>query len=61
MKQKTKKHGRIANRTVLFNMISSIALGLACLLLGLNIYANSLMQQSITNTRVNAARAAMAA
>lgn len=47
MKQSAKKTRHVAVRTVWLSVISSIIVGLTSLVLGLSIYSNSLMQESI--------------
>ncbi len=51
MQKTTKKTRHIASRTVWLSVLSSVVVGLASLLVGLSIYGNSLMQESISRTR----------
>lgn len=57
MKQTTKKTKHVATRTVWFSVLSSVALGLTILLVGLSIYGNSLMQDAISRARFATTRA----
>ena len=58
MKQTVKKTRHIAARTVWLSVISSIVVGLASLLVGLSIYGNTLMQDSISRARTTTSTAA---
>ena len=61
MKQEIKKTRHITTKTVWLSTLGFILIGLASLLVGLSIYSNSLMQESITSTRTTAGRAAASA
>ena len=58
MKQKKSK---IAKKTVLLAMLSAVVLGLVSLFVGLGIYSDSLITDSIALTRSTATKAAAAA
>ena len=57
MRQTKKKAKHLAARTVRLSVLGSVVLGLAILLLGLSIYGNSLMQESISRARFATTRA----
>lgn len=57
MEHSVKKAKHVATRTVLLSVLGSIVLGLASLLVGLSIYGNSLMQESISRTRTTVSTA----
>ncbi len=59
--KKRKKIQHIATRTIWFAVLSSFVLGLASLMVGLYIYSNSLMQESVSRTRSTTSRAASSA
>lgn len=61
MKQTAKKTKHVAVRTVWLSVISSIIVGLSSLVLGLSIYGNSLIQESIDKTRSTVSKAASSA
>ena len=57
MKQGAKKPKHVATRTVLLSVIGSMVLGLTLLAVGLSIYGNSLMRESISRARFATTRA----
>ena len=57
MKQGSKKVKHVATRTVLLSVFGSIVLGLTLLVVGLSIYGNTLMQDSISRARFATTRA----
>lgn len=57
MKQTAKKTKHVATRTIWLSVLGSIMLGLMILLVGLSIYGNSLMQESISRARATVSRA----
>ena len=59
--KKMEKTKRIAVRTVRFSVLMSLVLGLAILLVGLYIYSNSLMQESLSRVRSTCPSAASSA
>ena len=58
MVQTARKKRHITTRTVWLSVLGFILIGLASLLVGLSIYGNSLMQESIKSTRITTGRAA---
>ena len=61
MEQTARKKRHITTRTVWLSVLGFILIGLASLLVGLSIYGNSLMQESIKSTRITTGRAAASA
>ena len=61
MKYSMNKTERITARTVNLSVISSVVLGLVSLLVGLSIFSNSLMKDSVSRTRTTTSKAASSA